>query len=100
MLGDSFYRITHKFWNNLYCNALKFTVLRPTLGLGSARRVFLEHGIYELWFKIEDTGNKDLAAKERRKFCSRAFFTISDALKPALNPGTGWALSYLPKILG
>lgn len=85
LIGDS-YRIK-QILNNLLGNALKFTD-HGHIGL-AVKGVFLEHGIYELVFKIEDTGI-GISREDRRKLFA-AFSQVDDALSRSYQ-GTGLGL--------
>ena len=85
LIGDSF-RIK-QILNNLLGNALKFTDYGH-VGL-SVRGAFLEHGMYELTLKIEDTGI-GISRDDRRKLFA-AFSQIDDALSRSYQ-GTGLGL--------
>lgn len=85
LIGDSF-RIK-QILNNLLGNALKFTD-HGHIGL-SVKGAFLEHGMYELTLKIEDTGI-GISRDDRRKLFA-AFSQIDDALSRSYQ-GTGLGL--------
>lgn len=85
LIGDS-YRIK-QILNNLLGNALKFTD-SGHIGL-AVKGIFLEHGIYELIFKIEDTGI-GISRDDRRKLFA-AFSQVEDALNRSYQ-GTGLGL--------
>jgi two-component system sensor histidine kinase BarA len=85
LIGDS-YRIKQVL-NNLLGNALKFTD-SGHIGLTASGRE-LEHGIYELVLKIEDTGI-GISRKDRRKLFV-AFSQVDDALSRSYQ-GTGLGL--------
>jgi two-component system sensor histidine kinase BarA len=85
LIGDS-YRIK-QILNNLLGNALKFTN-KGHIGL-SASGVMLEHGLYELVLKIEDTGI-GISREDRRKLFT-AFSQVDDALSRSYQ-GTGLGL--------
>jgi two-component system, NarL family, sensor histidine kinase BarA len=85
LIGDS-YRIK-QILNNLLGNALKFTD-HGHIGL-AVKGEFLEHGIYELVFKIEDTGI-GISREDRRKLFA-AFSQVDDALSRSYQ-GTGLGL--------
>jgi two-component system sensor histidine kinase BarA len=85
LIGDS-YRIK-QILNNLLGNALKFTD-HGHIGL-AVKGVFLEHGIYELVFNIEDTGI-GISREDRRKLFT-AFSQVDDALSRSYQ-GTGLGL--------
>ena len=85
LIGDS-YRIK-QILNNLLGNALKFTD-KGHVGL-SASGTMLEHGIYELVLKVEDTGI-GISRQDRRKLFA-AFSQVDDALSRSYQ-GTGLGL--------
>ncbi|MDP5130511.1 MAG: ATP-binding protein [Paraglaciecola sp.] len=85
LIGDS-YRIK-QILNNLLGNALKFTD-QGHIGL-AVKGSFLDHGIYELEFKIEDTGI-GISREDRRKLFA-AFSQVDDALSRSYQ-GTGLGL--------
>ncbi|KXI29721.1 hybrid sensor histidine kinase/response regulator [Paraglaciecola hydrolytica] len=85
LIGDSF-RIK-QILNNLLGNALKFTD-HGHIGL-SVKGTFLEHGMYELTLKIEDTGI-GISREDRRKLFA-AFSQVDDALSRSYQ-GTGLGL--------
>jgi two-component system sensor histidine kinase BarA len=85
LIGDS-YRIK-QILNNLLGNALKFTD-SGHIGLAASGRE-LEHGIYELVLKIEDTGI-GISREDRRKLFA-AFSQVDDALSRSYQ-GTGLGL--------
>jgi two-component system sensor histidine kinase BarA len=85
LIGDS-YRIK-QILNNLLGNALKFTD-KGHIGL-SASGVMLEHGLYELVLKVEDTGI-GISREDRRKLFA-AFSQVDDALSRSYQ-GTGLGL--------
>jgi two-component system sensor histidine kinase BarA len=85
LIGDSF-RIK-QILNNLLGNALKFTD-HGHIGL-SVKGAFLEHGMYELTLKIEDTGI-GISRDDRRKLFA-AFSQLDDALSRSYQ-GTGLGL--------
>ena len=85
LIGDSF-RIK-QILNNLLGNALKFTD-HGHIGLAASGRE-LEHGIYELVLKIEDTGI-GISREDKRKLFA-AFSQVDDALSRSYQ-GTGLGL--------
>ncbi|MFT4937284.1 MAG: two-component system sensor histidine kinase BarA [Paraglaciecola sp.] len=85
LIGDS-YRIK-QILNNLLSNALKFTD-KGHIGL-SVSGVLLDHGLYELVLKIEDTGI-GISREDRRKLFA-AFSQVDDALSRSYQ-GTGLGL--------
>ena len=85
LIGDSF-RIK-QILNNLLGNALKFTD-HGHIGL-SVKGTLLEHGMYELNFKIDDTGI-GISREDRRKLFA-AFSQVDDALTRSYQ-GTGLGL--------
>lgn len=85
LIGDS-YRIK-QILNNLLGNALKFTD-SGHIGLAASGRE-LEHGIYELVLKIEDTGI-GISREDRRKLFA-AFSQVDDALSRSYQ-GSGLGL--------
>lgn len=85
LIGDS-YRI-RQILNNLLGNALKFTD-HGHVGL-AVKGVFLEHGMYELTLKVEDTGI-GISREDKRKLFA-AFSQVDDALSRSYQ-GTGLGL--------
>ena len=85
LIGDS-YRIK-QILNNLLGNAIKFTD-HGHVGLNVSGH-FLEHGMYELVLKIEDTGI-GISREDRRKLFA-AFSQVDDALNRSYQ-GTGLGL--------
>jgi two-component system, NarL family, sensor histidine kinase BarA len=85
LIGDS-YRIK-QILNNLLGNALKFTD-HGHIGL-SIKGSFLEHGMYELRMKIDDTGI-GISREDRRKLFT-AFSQVEEALSRSYQ-GTGLGL--------
>ena len=85
LIGDSF-RI-RQILNNLLGNALKFTD-HGHIGLAASGRM-LEHGIFELNIKIEDTGI-GISREDKRKLFT-AFSQVDDALNRSYQ-GTGLGL--------
>lgn len=85
LIGDSF-RI-RQILNNLLGNALKFTD-QGHIGLSASGRV-LEHGIFELTIRIEDTGI-GISREDKRKLFT-AFSQVDDALNRSYQ-GTGLGL--------
>lgn len=85
LIGDS-YRIK-QILNNLLGNALKFTD-HGHIGL-VVKGEFLEHGMYALNLKIEDTGI-GISREDRRKLFA-AFSQVDDALNRSYQ-GTGLGL--------
>ena len=85
LIGDS-YRI-RQILNNLLGNALKFTDTGH-IGLAASGKV-LEHGIFELTIKIEDTGI-GISREDKRKLFT-AFSQVDDALNRSYQ-GTGLGL--------
>lgn len=85
LIGDS-YRI-RQILNNLLGNALKFTDTGH-IGLSASGKL-LEHGIFELNIKIEDTGI-GISREDKRKLFT-AFSQVDDALNRSYQ-GTGLGL--------